>query len=133
MSFWVDFSNIGDNHFLLCLLHLLVYPFGVVLCQFTHSLYCLNIVFLTFFHVFQLQSIIPLLLIKIQQHFLLQDILPIIDANRVIMLVQAMHKGSQRWFFNQPNIACGLPCLLVEQLHLGIYQPKSINHYFPFD
>jgi hypothetical protein len=106
------------------------------------------------------QPICPFLLVKVEQHFLLQFILPVINCYGVIMPIQTMDQGLKRklqkrsksctlkrmwskscllrtylnwWLIQMPEIGCGLPWFLAQHHSLWVDKAECINDHLPLD
>lgn len=60
----------------------------------------------------QLEGVIPLVLVKIQQHLVLKLVLSVVDDNRVVVSIQAVHQGRNRGTLKMPDVARRLSRLL---------------------
>ena len=87
MPFRVELSCVLDRQLFLVFLCLLLDSFGPFNCPLAHLLEVLMTVFCHLRLVLQFQPCIPLLLVQVQQHFLLQFIRFVVDVDGVVVLV----------------------------------------------
>lgn len=81
----------------------------------------------------QFQRMVPLLFIKIQQHFLLQLISSVVNVDRVIIFIQSFIHSFNGGFIKIPIDRGSLPGLLTRHGSFHIDKSKSINDDFSPD
>lgn len=87
MSFGIYFASVLDGQLLLVLLSLLLHSFGPLYCPFRHFFEILMTVLCYLSLILELQSLIPLLLVKVKQHFLFELVCFVVDVDRIVVLI----------------------------------------------
>ncbi len=67
------------------------------------------------------------MLVKVHEHVLLQGGLSIIDANRVVVSVEAVDEGLYRRLVEMTQVGRALPRLLTKHQRLWVDEPEGID------
>jgi hypothetical protein len=105
----------------------------VTVCQSDELLQLVGIPLALTLEVVHEQGLCPYMLVKVHQHVLLQRSLSVVDADRVIVAVQAMDKRLDRWLVEVANVGGGLAGLVAHHESLGVDEAESIDDDFALD
>lgn len=78
------------------------------------------------------ESMRPILLVQIHQHFLFQFIFAIADADGIVVAVQAVNQCLNAGFVEVSNVAGGLARFLTQHHGFGGDESESVNDNFSF-
>lgn len=70
---------------------------------------------------------------EVHQHVLLERGLAVVDADRVVVSVQAVNQRLDRGLIQVTQVRCALAGLLAEHQRLRVNQPECIDHDFALD
>jgi hypothetical protein len=70
---------------------------------------------------------------EVHQHALLQLGLPVVDDDGVVMSVEAVDEGLDRWFVDVPDVRGRLTWFLAENDRVGVDETESVDDHLAFD
>lgn len=71
--------------------------------------------------------------VQIHQHILFQPRFPVIDADAVVVSIQAVDEGLNGWFVEMTKIGSCLSRFLTHHECLRVYEAEGIDDDFAFD
>lgn len=129
----VHLTSVLDGQFLAILLSLLFNPLGPLLTELTNFLQPLPAAFGGLLLVIQLQSIIPLILVEIEQHLLFEFIRPVVDIDGVVILVQSLIHGLNGGFVQVAVDGGGLSGFVSRHAHEGVDETEGVDDHLAAD
>mmetsp|Transcript_46170 Transcript_46170/g.143021 ORF Transcript_46170/g.143021 Transcript_46170/m.143021 type:complete len:272 (+) Transcript_46170:250-1065(+) len=81
----------------------------------------------------ELQAVLPLLPAQVQQHLLLQVVLPVVDGDGVVVPVQAVDERRDRRLVEVPDVGGRLAGLLAKHQHLVVDEPEAVDDDLTLD
>mmetsp|Transcript_3142 Transcript_3142/g.7971 ORF Transcript_3142/g.7971 Transcript_3142/m.7971 type:complete len:340 (-) Transcript_3142:11-1030(-) len=121
----VDLKLLGS--LLILLLHRLIVRLG----QFEHLLDGLHVLLVVLLEVSSLETVRPVLLVKVHKHLLLELALAVRNRDGIVVPVQPVDQSLYGGLVEVPDDRCGLPGLLPQHDHLRVDAAKSVDHHLP--
>lgn len=129
----VEFANVASLELLLGEFSLFLDSLLVSVSQSDQLLESILVAFAFLSEILHLQGLSPNMLVKIHEHVLLQGSLAIVDANRVIVPVEAVDKSLYRRLVEVTQVGCALSRLLTEHQRLWVDESEGIDNDLAFD
>lgn len=129
MSLGVLFAHVLDGQLLRGHLLLVLQSLIVILGKFQHVGHGRLIETTVFFVVSQGQAIHPGLLVEIEEHLLFQFVFPIVDADGVVVSVEAVDEGLHGGLLQVAKVGGGLAGLLAQHHHVGVDEAEGVDHH----
>lgn len=69
------------------------------------------------------------LFVQVLQHLLLELVLAVVDADGVVVCVEAVDAGLDAGLVEEADVGCGLAGLLAHEDHLRVDQAERVDHH----
>jgi len=129
----VRLSHRGDNELFAGLLSLILNPLVVIVGHLGEGLELLDVGLVLIGVILQLQAVIPVHLIQVEKHLLLVLILPVVDCDRVVVLVKAVGKCHVGRLADVPDVGRGLTGFCTGHHSLLVDASEGVDHDFALD
>ena len=124
----VHLSDVSRLELVLAQHCLLLHTLLVALSKPDQLLHAVDVVLAFVVEVVHVQCLRPYLLVQIHQHVLLKSRFAVVDPDAVVMSVQAVDQGLDRWLVQVTQVRCCLPGFLTHDDGLRLNQSEGVDN-----
>ena len=129
----IQFPDITRRQLFLCQLRFLLHPLLVPVCQSDEFLESVPVAFGVGPEVVHLEGVGPDVLVQVHEHVLLEPVLSVLDADAVVVAVQAVDERLDRRFVEVAKVGGGLAGFLAHHKGLWVDEPEGVDDDFALD
>lgn len=130
---WVHLADVSGLELVLCQLRLLLDPLLVAIGEGDELLQTILVAVGLVFEVVHEEGLCPDVLVQVHEHILLEGVFAVVDANGVVVAVQAVDEGLDRGLVEVADVGGGLAGLVAHHEGLGVDEAEGVDDNLALD